>query len=416
MLDVLASALLGVGLGTFTGLIPGIHVNNLTPMLVGLAAASSLQPARAVAAIVAMAVTHTFLAYIPSTFLGVPEPGTELSVLPAHRLVLEGRGYEAIRLTAFGCLGALLLSAALALPLSLVFAPAYESISPYMHWLLLAVIAVMIALERTREGITWATMIFLLSGLLGLLTLDTNLIKGDVALLPLLSGLFGISVLLVSVAHGGKPPPQLYASKAPETLDVRSSTRALCAGTGAGIFTGIIPGIGPSQGTVLAQVATRSGGTEEFLVAVSGVNMAKALFSFVALYAIARPRSGAAVAVGQLFPEVGLGELTFVLAIALTAGGIAAILHLRLGRLATLHISRLPYRAMCWVVIAGIAGLTFYYSGPMGLLVLAVATAIGLLPALVHVKRTHCMGVIMVPCILYFAGLKDAVLAALGLG
>lgn len=415
MLDVLASVALGVGLGTFTGLIPGIHSNNICPLLVGLTAGAALQPVHAVAVIVAMMITHTFICYIPSTFLGVPELGTELSVLPAHRLVLQGRGYEAIRLTAFGCLGALLLSAALALPLSFVFTPAYGFISPYMHWLLLAVIAVMIALERTREGIAWATAIFLLSGFLGLLTLDTNLLRGDVALLPLLSGLFGISVLLVSVAQGSKPPPQLDAPGTPETLDTRSSTRALCAGTGAGIFTGIIPGIGPSQGTVLAQLATRSSGTEEFLVAVSGVNMAKALFSFVALYAIARPRSGAAVAAGQLLPEVGLGELTFILAIALIAGGIAAILHLRLGRLAALHISRLPYREMCWVVIAGIAGLTFYYSGPMGLLVLAVATAIGLLPALVHVKRTHCMGVIMLPCILHFAGAKDGILAAIGL-
>ena len=413
MLDVLASVLFGVGLGTFTGLIPGIHVNNLAPMLVGLAAASPLQPQHAVAAIVAMMVTHTFLSYIPSTFLGVPESGTELSVLPAHRLVLEGRGYEAIRLTAFGCLGALLLSVALAVPLSFAFAPAYRAVQPHMHWLLLAVIAVMIALERTREGIAWATGIFLLSGFLGLLTLDTNLLRGDVALLPLLSGLFGISVLLTSVLQGSKPPPQ---HDTPGGLDARGSTRALCAGTAAGIFTGIIPGIGPSQGTVLAQLATRSSGTREFLVAVSGVNMAKAIFSFVALYAIARPRSGAAVAVGQLLPEVGLGELTFLLSVTLVAGGMAAILHLRLGRLAAHHISNLPYHAMCWVVIVGIAGLTFYYSGLMGLLVLAVATAIGLLPAAVHVKRTHCMGVIMVPCILHFAGLKDVVLAALGLG
>jgi putative membrane protein len=70
---------------------------------------------------------------------------------------------------------------------------------------------------------------------------------------------------------------------------------------------------------------------------------------------------------------------------------------------------------MCLAVIAGMVGLTFHYTGLIGLLVLATATAIGLLPAAVGVRRTHCMGVIMVPCILYFAGLKDAVLAGLGL-
>ena len=410
-MDVLASVLLGIVLGTFTGLIPGIHVNNLCPMVLGLAAASFLSSMNLVALIVAMMVTHTFLCYIPSTFLGVPEAGTELSVLPAHRLVLEGKGYEVIRLTAFGCLGALLISVALAVPISFVFAPAYKFVSPHMHWLLIAVTVIMILHERTCGGMAWGIAIFLLSGFLGLLALDTNLLRGDAALLPLLSGLFGISVLLISATRGGRPPPQRDIQ---EKLDARSSTTALCAGTAAGVFTGIVPGIGPSQGTVLAQLATRSSGVKEFLIGVSAVNMAKAIFSFVALYTIGKARSGAAVAVGQLLPQVGLGELTFLLAVVLTSGGIAAILHLRLGRIAAIHISRVPYRVMCLAVVSVVAGLTVYYCGLIGLLVLAVATAIGLLPTTVHVKRTHCMGVIMVPCILYFSGAKDAVLAALG--
>ena len=413
MLEVLAYTLLGVGLGTFTGLIPGVHVNNLAPLLVGVAAVSGLPPMNIVAVIVAMMMTHTFISYIPATFLGAPEAGTELSVLPAHRMLLEGRGYEAIRLTAFGCLGALMLSAALALPLSLVFAPAYGFVRPQMHWLLLAVIVVMIALERSRSGVLWATAIFLISGLLGLLTLDTNLVRGDVALMPLLSGLFGVSVLLLSAVRKSSPPKQEVDN--PEPLELRANARALCAGTGAGVLTGIIPGIGPSQGTVLAQLATRSSGTRDFLVGVSGVNTAKALFSFVALYAIARPRSGAAVAVDQLVDKVGLNELLFLIGVALVAGGIAAVLHLKLGRFAARRIQHLPYRAMCFTVIAGMVGMTFWYAGLMGLLILTTATAIGVLPAVAKVKRTHCMGVIMVPCILYFAGAKGGVLAALGL-
>ncbi|MEM2908215.1 MAG: tripartite tricarboxylate transporter permease [Candidatus Hadarchaeales archaeon] len=411
MLDVLAFVLLGVGMGTFTGLVPGIHVNNLTPMLAGLALSSSFPPMHLAATIVAMSTTHTFLSYIPATFLGAPEQGTELSVLPAHRLLLEGRGYEAIRLTALGCLSSLALSAALVWPLSLVAASAYELIRPFMHLLLTGVIAIMIVLERSKAGIAWATVIFLLSGLLGLLTLDTNLCRGDAALMPLLSGLFGISVLLVSALQKSSLPEQYIGG---EPLELRSNIRPLCAGTAAGILTGFVPGIGPSQGTVLAQLATRSSGTSEFLIAVSGVNTAKMLFSFVALYAIGRPRSGAAVAVGELL-KVGPNELMFLVGAALLAGGLSAVMHLKLGELAARHMDKLPYRLMCAIVMASIVALTVYYAGFMGLLVLVTATAIGLLPAVVRVKRTHCMGVIMVPCILYFAGLKDSVLSAIGL-
>ncbi|KXB09468.1 hypothetical protein AKJ35_00800 [candidate division MSBL1 archaeon SCGC-AAA833F18] len=65
--------------------------------------------------------------------------------------------------------------------------------------------------------------------------------------------------------------------------------------------------------------------------------------------------------------------------------------------------------------MASIIVFSIYYAGVWGIPILATATAIGLLPAAVGVKRTHCMGVIILPCILYFAGLKDVVLAALGL-
>ena len=411
MPELIAYTLAGVGLGVVTGLIPGLHVNNIAPFMVALAATSGLLPLYLAALIVAMSITNVFISYIPSTFLGAPEEGTELSVLPAHRLLLEGRGYQAIRLTTLGCIGGLLLSAAMLLPFLLVITPAYDYIRPQMHWLLIFVIVVMIALERSRSGILWATAIFLMSGFLGLLALDTNFIRGDVALMPLLSGLFGASVLLPSIASRGALPEQYIDD---EPIDLRANARPLCAGTAAGVLTGIIPGIGPSQGTVLAQLATRSSGTHEFLVAVSGVNTSKALFSFVALYAIGRARSGAAVAVGELM-EVGVTELIFLVGIALLAGGVAAMLGLRLGRLAARHMGRVPYRALCAAVLIFLVVLTLFYSGLAGLPVFATATAIGLLPAVTHVKRTHCMGVIMVPCILYFAGVKDGVLAALGL-
>jgi putative membrane protein len=409
MLGILACVLAGVGLGVVTGLIPGLHVNNLTPIFIAFAAGSgSLEIA---ALIVAMSITNVFISYIPSTFLGVPEEGTELSVLPAHRLLLEGQGYRAVRLTTWGCLGGLLLGSILLLPFLLIVTPAYELIRPNMHWLLIFVISVMIFLEKSKTGVMWAILIFFLSGFLGLLTLDTNILRGETELMPLLSGLFGASVLLPSIVSGSSLPEQ-YVEE--ESMPVRQTFRPLFAGTTAGAITGIIPGIGPSQGTVLAQMATGSRGTEEFLTAVSSVNTSKALFSFIALYAIGRARSGAAVAVNRVI-VVEATELVFLVGVALLAGGAATVLAMRLAKLAAKRMDVVPYRGLCATVLVLITGMVVYFSGPMGLLVFATATAIGILPALVHVKRTHCMGVIMVPCILYFAGMKGGVLAALGL-
>ncbi|MEM2889960.1 MAG: tripartite tricarboxylate transporter permease [Candidatus Hadarchaeum sp.] len=408
MLETLAYIMAGVALGTLTGLIPGLHVNNLTPILIALTAGASTEM---VALIVAMSITNAFISYIPSTFLAAPEEGTELSVLPAHRLLLEGRGYQAIRLTAKGCLGGVMLSTALALPFMPAIGPVYEFIKPQMHWLLLAVTVVMISLERSWNKIIWALVIFLVSGLLGLFSLDSGIIPADTALLPLLSGLFGASVLLPSIINCSSLPEQHTDE---EPVKIPTGLKPVCAGTAAGILTGIVPSIGPSQGTVLAQLVARSSGTEEFLLAVSSVNTSKAIFSFIAIFAIGRARSGAAVAVQKIM-ETGNVNPLLIIGVALLAGGVAAIVQLQLGKLAARHMDRLPYRGLGVAVMGFISGLTLYCSGLIGILVLAAATAVGTLPALTKVKRTHCMGVLMLPCMLFFAGLKNSAFAALGL-
>jgi putative membrane protein len=311
-----------------------------------------------------------------------------------------------------GCLAGLVLSAALLIPFLAVMSPAYELIQPHMHWLLIFVILVMIILERSLAKAVWAVGIFLMSGLLGLLTLDTNFMVGDAALMPLLSGLFGVSVLLPSIASGGTLPEQQVDD---EPIEMRSKVKSICAGTAAGAITGIIPSVGPSQGTVMALLVTGSRGTDEFLVAVSGVNTSRALFSFVALYAIGRARSGAAVAVEKIM-EIGETNLATLVGVALLAGGIAAILHLRFGKLYARCMDRVPYRTICSAVLIFIVALTVQLSGLAGALVLATATAIGILAAATKVKRTHVMGVIMLPCILYFAGVKGSLISSLGLG
>lgn len=410
MIDLLVFAVLGIGIGVFTGLLPGVHVNNIAPVLVGLTAGATLEPMRAISLIVAAMITHTFVDFIPSTFLGVPGKDTALSVLPAHKLVLDGRGYEVVKLTALGSLGALMLSAVFVGLIGPVIGPLYEFISPHMHWLLVGIMVVMIFLEREPRKMLWALGIFLLAGFLGLLVLDTNVASGVGAFMPLLGGLFGLSVLLISVNAESSFPEQEISD---EPVEFRPNVRPLLAGTSAGFLTGIIPGVGPAQGTVLTQLATRSGGTRDFLVGVSGVNTAKALLSFLALYIIGNPRSGAAVAVDKIM-DVGSHEVLFLIGVSLFVGGIATVLHLKIGKFAAKHIQRLPYRKMCVGVMLTIIGFSIYYAGIMGLLILGTATAVGLLPPALGVKRTHCMGVIILPCILYFAGLKGIFLAFLG--
>jgi putative membrane protein len=163
---VLLFSLLGTAAGVATGLTPGLHVNtvaavvlasqallvSLTAGLLAWASPSTDDLLLIVAAlIIGNVVSHTFLDYIPTIFLGAPEGETALSVLPGHRMLLQGRGLDAVRLSARGSMVAALLSLLLILPFRLVMGSpvnAYEDLRPYIHLLLVLVAALFIVAER----------------------------------------------------------------------------------------------------------------------------------------------------------------------------------------------------------------------------------------------------------------------------
>src|SRR3990172_13137024 len=122
LIEILIFLLLGILAGTFTGLFPGIHIN-----LIGTAIASGTISFLAgvdalyfAVFITSMSIAHVFLDFIPSIFLGAPEDGTELSVLPGHEMLKQGLGSEAVALTSQGCLYGLFIFLISILPLYLI--------------------------------------------------------------------------------------------------------------------------------------------------------------------------------------------------------------------------------------------------------------------------------------------------------
>lgn len=92
----------GVALGVCSGLVPGLYANNMALLLAAAASDVPGPPRFVAAAMLAAGVVHTFLDAVPALALGVPDPAMAASALPGHRLVVEGRGREALRLSALG--------------------------------------------------------------------------------------------------------------------------------------------------------------------------------------------------------------------------------------------------------------------------------------------------------------------------
>jgi len=94
--------------------------------------------------------------------------------------------------------------------------------------------------------------------------------------------------------------------------------------------------------------------------------------------------------------------LIVFLGAALIAGGIAAFLAMFFARVFSNLISQVDYQKLVIFIIGFITLLTVYFSGVIGFIILSTSTAIGLLAPLCNVKRSHAMGCLLLPVILFF--------------
>src|SRR3989344_4859936 len=248
-LEFLIAALLGILAGIFTGLTPGIHIN-LVSLLVVSSSAYLLGifslPSLGVF-IISMAIAHTFLDILPAIFLGAPNEATALGVLPGHKLLLQGMGYEAVKLTVIGSLSSLILAILLFPLLIIIFPLIYDDIRPYIGFILIAVVIYMVLIEKGLDKKFWAFVVFLISGILGILALTMPNLKQP--LFPLLSGLFGLSMLIVSLSQKVEIPKQRITENI--ILPKFQSIKSVLAGTFSGTIVSFFPGMGPAQAAVI---------------------------------------------------------------------------------------------------------------------------------------------------------------------
>lgn len=395
-LQIFIALILGLIAGTITGLIPGIHIN-LISLLLFSASAFFLQytsPIILVVFIISMAITHTFLDFIPSIFLGAPDEDTALSILPGHNLLLKGQGYAAIKLTLIGSFFALFLILFMA-PLFILFLPkVYPFIKQYMAFILIAASIFLIAKDKQKF---WAFILFILSGILGIITLNLYVIRQP--LFPLLSGLFGVSLLGVSFFRNVKIPKQKIT---PVKIKRKETVKALGASTISASLCSFLPGLGPAQAAVIGSEIAGKLSKNAFLILLGAINTIVMGLSFVALYSIQKSRTGAAVIIGKLLEDFSLNYLLLFLVVALVAGSLAVFLTLVFAKIFAKNIIKINYRYLCLGVIALITLLTIPISGLIGLVVLITATSIGIIAILKGIRRMHLMGCLLLPVILYF--------------
>jgi putative membrane protein len=216
----------------------------------------------------------------------------------------------------------------------------------------------------------------------------------------LLSGLFGVSTLILSLNENVKIPKQTFS----ETIFVekKNQIKAIFAAVFTGSLAGLFPGLGPAQVATIGMQIVGNIGEYAFMILVGGIGTVNFVFSLVALYTIQKARNGAVAVVLEMIKSINFGQLVILLMVALISGAIAAYLALKISKIFAKYIVKVNYKLLCLCINAFITLIALIFGNFLGLLILAISTAIGLIAPLVNVKRSSAMGCLLLPVILYF--------------
>jgi len=126
------------------------------------------------------------------------------------------------------------------------------------------------------------------------------------------------------------------------------------------------------------------------------------------MFIILRSRSGATLAAMELMSVAEWTtlliptNLCYFLISLLLGGTLSYFLTLKVGKIFAKKFANVPYALIVKLTISMVVILVILFTGISGLLILIVATLIGLLPVEWGVRRSHCMGILLIPIILYF--------------
>ncbi len=440
IVHILLATLAGTVAGALAGCVPALHIYNIMAFATVTASrfaegGVSPAPETVVPFMTGMTVAWTMANSIPSVLLAAPDESAILTVLPGQKLAMEGRGREAIMLTAAGGLVGLAVLVAVAGPLAAPVLPvAHAVLRDHYHWVLWVVIVFLLQSEWPKFGTEgqggwrkfgsgWLStggglIAFTLSGLLGFILRYRPVVAPEDSfnnLMPALVGLFAVPWLAQNIVSRARLPAQ-SADPLPR-VNGRLLLRGAAAGTLGGAFAAFFPGITGGIGGLLAGHATAVRDDRVFLVSQGASKMTyyagALLLFFLPGHNLVR---GMGAWLSRGFHVHNTPHTAYVaLSAALISVALSFVLTSALARGAARVVGVVDSRVVSGCALALSFTVVWAGAGLTGLAVMLVAAAIGAIPAVFQSRRANCLGIILLPMACGMSGVGGKVAQFLGL-
>ena len=378
--------LLGSGAGIIAGLIPGLHSNNIAIIL----AITPFFGIEITAFMLSMCITQSFVEFIPSTFIGAPSENTFESVLPAHKLLLEGKALDAIYHTIFGGLIAVIVGTLLTIPFFIFLEQNSNQILILTPIILILALIIFITEEKNFKKKLIILFIIIAAGGQGILFKDQ--------IFPLITGYFGIAGILYSI----KNKENLSFVKQNNECEInKESAKDALIGVIGGAIVSIMPGIGSNTAGGIINVFRKTTTPKNYLTMLGAINTSNFFFSFAMLLALSKARNGTMIA---------LSDKIFYTQETLFIGTIIMLFSAGIGGLATIIIAKKAIKLFneknikllnifCLIFMIILVGVM---NGVIGIITLFFATVLGIYTLTQNVRRSTLMSSLIVPTILFY--------------
>ncbi len=436
-MSILYALLISVG-GTFIGIlfswIPALHIYNILALFVFIQAETSLIPSNLIPFFFAGCITgYAFAGTLPAIYFSTNDDTTLFYLLPAQKFLMYGKGHEAVLLSLTGSLGTSLLIFFSAFFLPYILPPLKDLLISHVPWILASIGAFMILSEwprttdrpKTKIGRlkeAWGSLfmgviVFFLSGFLGYIVMRGGVLAPETSfqnLMPLFLGLFAIPWLILNIVSNPILPKQEIEDKIMTTYP--KILRGIFAGSLGGGLAAFFPVITGGIGAFLAGHATAQRGDDVFIIG-QGANrflyyVGGFLLFFVPFLHIRR--GGAAWMLNIFYSPTSFSEYFLMVGIILISSVLSFYLTLQISKTIAKNLTKIPYGTLSVIIIIFIVLLTFFIMGIKGIIVLTVATGIGLLPPLFGTRRLNCLGALILPLTIQMSSFSGSISKIIG--
>ncbi|MFA5125578.1 MAG: tripartite tricarboxylate transporter permease [archaeon] len=381
---ILLWCLLGAGIGLIAGLIPGLHSNNIAVIL----AATPFFGKEITAFMLSLCITQAFTEFIPAVFIGAPGENTFESILPAHRMLMQGKAFEAICLTTTGALTAVI-AGSLLTPLFFMFIEQNsQQIIAITPIVLIAALIMFIAGEQTIKKKLVVIFVIIAAASQGILFKEQ--------VFPLITGYFGIAGTLYSL----KEKPFNAKQNTNAEINPKIILDSLIGITGGAIVS-IMPGIGSNTAAGIINLFRKTKSTEKYLAMLGAINASNFFFSYATMLALDKARNGTMLALQEkIFHTTDTLFLgTIIMVTSAGIGGLAAII---LAKKAIILFEEKVTQKMSIATIILMIILVGFFNGITGLTAMVFATSLGLFTIISGIRRSTCMSSLIVPVLFFY--------------